>query len=176
MLMMNVRKSGLSMVELMVAVIIFTIMAIGIYTILFVGQEFWLSSKTRVELQQEARRAMEKMINELRQAGDLSISDVPADGTWRNTITFKTPSGVAAGALTWNADSIQYSRGGVEGMQFLRTSAGVAQVIALDIQSLQFRRQVASPNILEISIQAQKATEKNKTINYTLNFNIRLRN
>jgi prepilin-type N-terminal cleavage/methylation domain-containing protein len=100
------KKSGFSLMEMLVTMLIFGIMTVGTYGVFMSAQEFWVASKTQVELQQETRKAMQRMINELRQSGNLSITNVPADGTWYSTITFKTPSGVTTGSITWNADTI----------------------------------------------------------------------
>ena len=136
----------------------------------------WEMSKTKTELQQELRKGMDWMIYELRQAGNLSIQNVPANGNWYSTITFQIPSGVTAGTLTWNASSIQFVKGGSGSNQLLRISGGNTKILGQYFQSLQFRRQSATPDILEVAMQAQKNTDRGRQVNYQLNFNVELRN
>ena len=170
------RKSGFTLVESIVTVFIFAMILSGVYATLAVGDDSWQTNKTKIELQQEARKAMEYMINDLRQAGDASITNVPANNTWYSTITFKIPSGVSSGSITWNNNSIVLAKGGTGNSQLIRTYAGNPKILAQNLQSIQFRRQSTSPDILEVSIQEQGVTAKNRTLTYTLNFSLQLRN
>ena len=113
---------------------------------------------------------------DLYQAGPSSIANVPADGNWYTTITFKIPTGVTNGSIAWDNNFIQFSRGGTNSIELRRTYAGVTKLLASNMSSLQFRRQVASPDVLEVSMAAQKQTVKQKTINYQLDFQVELRN
>jgi len=164
------------MVEVMVVVVLFVFIASGIYAIAAIGQNCWEVNNARIELQQELRKAQDWMINDLRQAGDSSITNVPADGNWYTNITFKTPAGVSAGSLQWNTDSIQFIRGGTGSKQLHRITGGTTKILAQNMQALQFRRESTSSHILEIAMQAQKPTEHGRTVNYVLSFAIQLRN
>ena len=169
-------QKGFTLVEVLVVVVIFTFLAMGIYAVALVGERTFQVNKVKIELQQELRKALEWMVNDLRQAGNVSISDVPADGTWYSTITFKTPAGITAGALDWNNNSIQFVRGGPENKELQRIEAGNTRVIAYDMQSLQFRRQAIRPRILEVAMGAQKDALSGEPMSYQLNFSIQLRN
>lgn len=160
----------------MVVILIFAFLAGGVYAIFGAGENFWLINKTRVELHQELRKALDYMINDLRQAGSSSIIDVPADGTWRSSIRFKTPAGVSGGTLTWNLTEIQFLIGGTNADELRRVEGADVRVLAQNMQALQFRRLAATPNIIEISMQAQKETDKGFPVGYDLDFSIQLRN
>jgi len=77
----------------MMTILIFSIILAGIYSTSLAGDTLWQTNNVRIELQQE-QESHGSMINELRQAGDSTITNVPHDGTWYSTITFKIPSGV----------------------------------------------------------------------------------
>jgi prepilin-type N-terminal cleavage/methylation domain-containing protein len=168
-----VACGGFTLVELMFSLIIFSYIAGGLYTVLKVGEGSYLSNSSQVELQQELRKGMEWMKYELQQAGPTSISNVPANGSWYTTITFKTPTGVSSGAISWNTDTIQFSRSGTN---LRRTSGASSRTLAQDITSLQFRRLSTEPKILEVAMTGQVTPIKGEALQDTLNFKIRLRN
>lgn len=167
------QSVGSSMVEIMVVVLIFSFISAGLYTSAVVGQRTWETNKVQIELQQELRKSMEAMIDNLRQAGNTSIVNVPSDGNWYTTITFKTPSGVASGNITWNTDTIQYLVAGTELQEKIGTDTNI---ISHDISALQFRRQASAPETLEVALQGQKNTAQGDTLQYDLGFSVQLRN
>ncbi len=169
-------QGGFSFVEIMVVVLISSFMIAGLYTILGTGKSSWEINRDRLEVQQEIRKGMDWMRRDLRQAGVTTITNVPANGTWYTTITFQTPSGVnAAGVATWNP-AVTYSRGGTGNQQLLRTVGGVSRIISQDINTLQFRRTAADPNVISISVQAQKNTPQHGLISITVTSQERMRN
>ena len=167
---------GMTLVETLMGVVISYLLITGIYVIALAADNMWQVVKTKTELQQELRKGMAWMISELRQAGSLSIVDVPANSSWYSAITFQIPSGVTAGALTWNPSTIQFIKGGTHSDQLLRISGGATGILGQDLLSIQFRRQTATPNILEVAMQARKNTDKGRQINYQLSFSVELRN
>jgi len=167
---------GFSLVESLVTMLIFSVIVAGIYATALAGDSSWQANKVRIELQQELRKGMEWMIYDLRQSGDSSITNVPADDNWYTTITFRTPAGVTAGSLSWNLSTVQFALGGADSNQLQRIDGAGTKVIAQDIQSLQFRRQAATPNILEVAMTAQQNTIKGTPVDHQLNFEIQLRN
>ena len=58
------NKQGFSLVETMVTVFIFVILAGGLYATLQVGDSSWQTNQTKVELQQELRKAIDWMKDE----------------------------------------------------------------------------------------------------------------
>lgn len=164
---------GFTMVEMLVCILIFSYIAGGLYTVISVGDSSYQNNSAQVELQQELRKGMEWMKFELQQAGPTSISNVPSNGSWYTSISFKIPTGVSSGAISWATNPIQFSRSGTD---LLRTYSGTSRVIAQDITSIQFRRTSAAPKILEIAMTGQVTAIKGETLQDTLNFKIKLRN
>jgi len=170
-----VSNRGFSLAEMIVAVFLFMVLAAGIYTTGVVSERFWQASKVKVQLQQDVRKGMEWMIRDLREAGDTSITDVPADGTWYDLITFKVPTGVNGNGITVWGDEIVFALGG-SGTDLERTQSGVSKIIAQNIQSVQFRRLSTNSDMLEVSLSAQKTTLAGEAINDQLDFEVQLRN
>lgn len=167
---------GTTLVETLVVVLIFSMLVAGFYSVATVGDNSWQSNRVQIELQQDLRKSMEAMVNDLRQAGSSSIIDVPANGNWYTSITFRIPEGVAAGSIDWTNETMQLLRAGPGTLQLQRIYGAQTKIISNNITSLQFRRLSTSPNTIEIAMQAQKDTLKGLPITYNLNFNVQLRN
>jgi len=172
------RNGGYSLVEALVTVLIFSVIIGAIHATLQVGDSSWNVNSVNIALQQELRKAMDWMKDDLRQSGPTAITmDFPADGVWYDTITFQISNGVSGGGIVWSTDTIQFLRdaGGLNQLQ--RVEGSTTRVLATNITSLQFRRLTASPNIVDVALQAQKVTSKTGgTVTSSLNFKVKLRN
>ena len=169
-------REGFSLVEILVTVLIFSVLAAAVNTVLLVGDASWQTNSVQVELQQELRKAMDWMKDDLRQTGSSAIADVPADGVWYATITFQMATGISGGKIAWNSNATQFVLGGTDSNQLQRIENLITRVLALNIESLQFRRLATAPNVLEVALQSQKDTVKGDTITSTLDFKVQLRN
>lgn len=156
------NHQGITLAEMMVTVIIFAFILGICYTLLISGSDSWETNSARVELQQELRKAMDWITQDLRQAGSASITDVPADGAPYTSITFRKAAGVSGGNLVWDASTTRYF---LTGTQLQRqVGALTASVIAQNIQSVQFSRQASTSNIVTVSLQAEKKTPRGKNL------------
>lgn len=173
---LKLGNKGVSLVETMVVVLIFSLLVTGLYSVATVGDNSWQVNRVQIQLQQELRKAMDAMVNDLRQAGPSSIVDVPTDGNWYNSITFRIPEGVAAGSIDWTDNTLQFLRAGTGTLQLQRIYGAQTKIVSNNITSLQFRRFSTSPSSLEVALQAQRNTLKGQPITYNLNFNVQLRN
>ena len=150
--------SGLTLIEVLVATVVLSLLVMGVLAILNISDMTWKTDMGLVELQQQTRQAMAGMIREIRQA-----DSVPSAGG--TTITFSTP---------WAASgNIVYSL--VSG-QIIRTYNSSASVLVNNINSLIFSQ---SSGVVEIQIQAQKSV-RGRTITFPMTGNliekVRLRN
>lgn len=170
------NQQGFTLLEMLVTILIFSLVVAGIYAILMAGEDAWHSNKTQVQLQQELRKVMDSIQYDLYQSGSGAIADVPADGAWYNTITFKVPSSLASARITWNANAINYALGGMDSNELQRVSGATTEIKAHYIESLTFRRLSSVSNIVEVALVAQKDTPKGQTLSYSLNFKVKLRN
>ena len=166
-------SQGYTLVEVLMSVFIFSLLAAACYGIMVSGSSSWQVNRFRIQLQQELRKSQSWMINELRQSGASVITGVPADGNSYTSITFRTSTGVSGGAATWSADTIQFS---LSGNQLQRISGGTTKVLAQNISLLQFQRQAATPNLIQVTVQAQKTASNSPTITGNLSFKVQVRN
>lgn len=169
-------NKGSSLLEVLVTLLIFSIIIAAVNATLLIGDSSWNTNSIRIELQQELRKAMDWMKDDLRQSGPTAISNVPANGSWYTTITFQTAAGVSGGSITWNSDTTQFVLGGTDSDQLRRIEGSTTTVIAQSMQSVQFRRLAGVPDIVEVALQAQRDTFKGATIASNLNFKVQLRN
>ena len=161
-----------TLIEALMTVLIFSmIFGVCLMTLLS-GTASWQVNSVKVELQQEIRKTVDWMSLELRQSGPSQINNA-ADGTWYNSIIFKTSAGVSGGAISWSANSITYQ---LSGGQFQRVSGGGSKVVAQDITALQFRRQAITPDIVEVNMTAQKKSIRKIPLSQSYSFKIQLRN
>ena len=167
---------GFTFVETLMAIFIFSVIMTASYVTLLSGTFSWQINNTEIELQQELRKAVDWMAEDLRQAGTSSITNVPADGVWYATITFKISAGVNNGNILWAGSSTQYLLGGTGSTQLQRKIGSQTQVIAQNIASLQIRREAGTPKIVEVALRAEKRTPEGHLIQVSSNFNSRLRN
>ena len=171
------QDRGFTMTEALVTAVIFSFIAGGIYATMVAGDSSWSHNSIQIELQQELRKAMNRMIDDLQQSGRSAINDVPADGTWYDEITFYKTNGVSGASISWNSDTTNFSLGGTNGEQLLKTEGATTAVVAQDMTSLQIRRLAAAAGIVEVSLEAEKGGLKSGgTVSDSLDFKVTLRN
>lgn len=172
------KNKGFTLLEIIIVLFLFSIIFAGIFSVLATGRNSWNAGESQIGVQQACRNGLDSMVKELRQASASTIADVPANGASYSSITFQIPASIGAGGITWS-NSIQYSRGGLNGMQLLRTQSGNQRVLANNISALSFSRLAAEPNVVNVSITAQKNTFPGFTATQstiTFNSKVRLRN
>lgn len=166
-------KAGFSLIEVMFSLAILLIVSGGLLSVFAAGDDTWQVNRTRIGLQQEARRAMENMIYDLRHASSSSVVNVLADGTPFTSITFRKPNNVTNGTLQWNGvDTVI----GLSGTNLQKTEGNTVQVLARDVSAVTFTRTSTAPDILLVSLTTQRSTNEGLAVDYTLNFDVQLRN
>lgn len=159
---------GFSLVELLVSLVILSIVLGFIFSILHSGKTTWETADTVIEVQQQARQALDFMVKELRQSSDSVISGVPDDGSNYTSVSFSIPTqwNDTAGQIDWSP-TIEYSL--VNNQIFRNASDGQPPYLANHINSLIFRRQAT--NVIEVFIEALKNER-----GFSLNSQVTLRN
>ena len=157
---------GFTLVELMVGVLILTFLILGLCTVLHIGETTCNTDLGLLDLQQQARLAMDGMTRELRQADADSIID--PEGA--DSITFNAPLALNPtqwiGPITYQLDANQN--------QIIRTLAGVPQkIVGNNISSLSFDK---NDNILDIELTCQITTTRRRDLSLSLREQVRLRN
>ena len=169
------NRSGFTLPEVMVTLLLLTAVSALTLSLMLSGSRSWQLNKTQILLQGELRKSAEWIKEDLRQTGSAGITNVPANGTWYTTITFQKVTGTSGGVATWSTSYI-YALGGTGNTDLRRTDNGTTRAIAYNITVLQFRRQAATANIMEVNLTAQTRTEQGRTITISSSFEIKLRN
>lgn len=172
------RLKGLTLIEAIIVTLLFSIVLASLFTILRAVNISWESGGSQLSVQQEARRAINAMAKELRQARTLTIAGTPADGTNHSTIIFNIPETISESGVTWSSN-IQYALGGLNNAQLIRTQNGGQRVMANYISALSFSRDPSAIDVINISITAQKNTFSGfgtSQSDITLNSEIKVRN
>jgi len=178
------QQAGFSFVELMVVTGIMALVSGMLVVALRMGQQSWQVEQARMTVSMELRRGLDAMSRELASSQSGQLVGVPADGTWYTSLTFRVPQDLngdgtvldANGALEWSPPVV-YALGGTGGTQILRIQNNATRVLANGATTLRFRRQAATPNILEISMTVLRGVNTGDFTNQgTLNTQVRLRN
>ena len=175
---MTKNNKGFTLIEIMVVAFLFSIIFAAIFSALGIGRNSLSVGESQIGTQQACRNGLDAMMKELRQTSVSTIPDVPANGVNCSSITFQTPTAVAATGITWSSN-IQYALGGLNGAQLIRTQSGNQKVLANNIAAVSFNRLAVNPNVLNISVTAQKNTFPGFTArqsNATLTSQVKLRN
>lgn len=166
---------GISMVEILMTVALFTVLGAASLELLIVGSDAYSINRNRTELQQELRKSIDRIRESLRQTGTSGLVNMSTDTTYTQ-ITFRTAIGAAAGSTTWSTDTVQYILGGTGGVRLQMISGGTTQIIASNITTLQFRRDSTTPNIINLTITASRNQGKGGTVSLNYSGKVRMRN
>lgn len=141
---------------------------LGVFAILRVGSEQSQLSQTKMTLQDGAREALFKMTQEIRQSTSSRIN-VLANG---NMLSLVVPDPAALVqedySVNWDgAHYILYSLSALNSPgQILRTDTTTNQtsVLANDITGLLFAKDPADPNVITITVSAQRALTSGRLV------------
>jgi prepilin-type N-terminal cleavage/methylation domain-containing protein len=170
---------GLTIVEVLVAIVVFSIVALALGYAVVVGKSALLSSDIPTQLRQNVIFSIMSMAHELRQTAPAKTNIT--EGTSSSAITFKIPYDSDSdgdvvdkiGNVEWGQD-ITYALDGSG--QLRRTYAGTTSVIAPNISSLEFSRPAGQDEILQIDIIVQKKDGQGKVYQDAEQAIIKMRN
>ncbi|MGE5309029.1 MAG: type II secretion system protein J [Deltaproteobacteria bacterium] len=146
---------GFTLLEVLVVIVIFSIVSVAIYNVFEAGTNISDASTGLLDLTQEARTAMFRMIKEVRAASAVTINN--ASG-----ITFSTPF----------ASNIQYYQSGT---RLLRTDTAGSQVLASHVSNLVFSHPGGNAALLQVFLGVSK-TVFLRPFGFSLIEQVRLRN
>lgn len=155
--MMNMGSNGYTLVEALVSIALLSFILLGVYGVLQTGNAVTTNDNALLEMQQQARNAMDRIVRDVRASSTQTITVVDADS---DKISFTTP----------NATGIQYYRSGTDLVR--EYPSGTTQNVASSIAHLKF---TLSGALLNINLRADKPIY-GKTIPFSLVENVRLRN
>lgn len=162
------KKKGYTIIEMMVAAVLFSMVIAGLYAALYVGRSGYMTDAGIMDLQQSSRRSMDGMIRELRQS---AISDVTINATEEEISFF----------INASSNAIRYYLN--NSTLFRQHPANVNFTMAHDVTSLRFccervgacDNDCSASTVLRISLNSAKPVQgRNMTFNLTER--VRLRN
>lgn len=157
---------GFTLVEVLVSAVILAIVAAGIYGVLNAGNLIYYNDMGLLELQQDVRRGMEAMINELREASNIQITALDSDS---DQIIFNSYQGAG---VCYYRDINDSNADGIVNQAIREYPSGARKVLANNITRLKFSH--ISP-YLTIEIKADK-TARQRPLSISLKENVALRN
>src|SRR5262245_39207825 len=114
-------ENGSTLVEMWITVVLFSFALMSFYSIMLIGNRSYSSDSNYVELEQQARNSVDRIVRELRGATKSSISITTLSAS-NDRITFTTP----------NASNAKYYLNGSN--QLIREyPSGTTKVMAVDI-------------------------------------------
>ncbi len=160
----NFLVKGFTLVELMVVAVIFSLVLAATFAVLTIGRRSWQISNTQIEVQQQARRAMEAIVRDLRGASAVDPATF-VDGVSNGIIRF-----------TLEGEQIEFAldQEGYDAEQLIKTAAGTSSIIADDITGIQFN--LFGDNVIYITLNSQKRNIFGRLLAASLNSEVVLRN
>ena len=166
-------KKGMTLIELLVAAFIFSVLMGLTALILRGGQEQARYTETRMHLDESLRQALSQMNLDLREAS----SSRTAIGNGGASLTIQTPASVSnSGNITWS-NALTFQVGG-NGRQLVKIDGGTRQVtiLANDIQSVNFTATGNPTATVRYTLTAQRALWNGRNISVNSTGEARLRN
>ena len=154
------KKSGFTIVEMMVTLVISVVIFGVLFSFLLAGQRSWHTEEGYIQVGQEARRAMGRMTRRLRGSEIISCT--------AGSVTFCLNSNTN----TYTIDSADINNDGLTN-QIVYFGSGGTNVVANFIEDVSFTNGVSG---LTIGITASKETLQGDTVANTVSGKITLRN
>ena len=180
--MKKINSRGWTILEITIALTIFTLLGVAITTLYATGSTLMQISENKLLLQQQCRISLDRVLKELRLARASSVT-INAE---ENSITFQIPESVDgnSGAITWSAP-ITYAVGGLNNTQLIRTQAGAADIVmandinnvSTDVNRLRFTGNIpANPSLITVTMSMTRQTLGGHPSVATLSGQARVRN
>jgi len=158
--MTNCKSAGFTLVEIIFVVFFSTIILGMMWSILSTGRDTYYTADTKIEIQDNLRLGMDRMIKELREASSIDGTIFDASGISDDFLRF-----------TLDGNTVEYSR---VNNQLIRTESGNTDILANNINSLRFT--LFGGNMLEIDLSGRKTTALRRQLNFNLTSRVVLRN
>ena len=154
------NTKGYTLVELIVVLLLLSVILIGVYGTLITGNNIYIRDITLLDMEQQTRNAVDRIVREVRQASSQVIT-TNFNNTTNDKIVFTIPT----------ATGIQYY---LSGTNLVREyPAGTIRNVASNISLLKF---TLTSSLLQIQVRADKVIYSTNTISFPLVEKVRLRN
>lgn len=138
---------GFTLLEVIITVTILSLVMIGVFSVFNIADKGWNQDMGVLDLHQEARQVMDRMVKEIRQSKneDITISNAG------EKVDFIIPTGVANSTITYS-DTISYYRN-VNNQIIREHPVNNAHVLANNIVGLNFS---IAGSVLTVQLAAKK--------------------
>ncbi|MBF0485332.1 MAG: prepilin-type N-terminal cleavage/methylation domain-containing protein [Candidatus Omnitrophica bacterium] len=152
------KHKGYTLVEALVSVAIFSVLVMGLFDILGVGTSVYMKSVPMIDLQQEARNAMDRMVRDLRSARIPIVTPIDQNS---DRISFNAPQNM----------NVEYYKDGTFLVR-LQNPDVLTTLVAQDVTYLKFTLTGA---LVTISLRVERVFN-NQKVTFPLVEQVRLRN
>ena len=167
------RERGLTLLEMLVAVGVFSLLMLLVNTILDGGRKQVWVAENKMHLEESVREGLYRMALEVRETAPSRVA-IGANGA---NLTFQIPANVSnSGTITWSPP-IVYQVGG-NGSQLVRVDSATTQttILANDVQTVNFATVGNPVTRVTFSVTAQQNTIDGRALTVTSTGEARLRN
>lgn len=187
---MRGKNEGFSLTELLIVVALFGILSAAMGLVLLSAQRTWASGSGQAILTSELRRALDRMSLELVESQPAQIQRPAANGAWDDAIVFRVPQDRdndgtvldANGVIAEWSNDITYATGRNNSCSRSELNNPGLQprtlvtALANHVTNLRFRRQTATPDVVEMQMTATTFTEEGRVMARTMGTRVKLRN
>lgn len=166
------RKSGYTLLEMMVTLVVFSLLALAAASVFNQSQDSLDWNYQALTLDKELRRALFTMAREIRESSPSSPTPLTATS---NSLAFEIPASVSGNTVT-NWTQITYTLGA--GNTVTRTSSGQTTPMGNNVTALNFTYPadpVTQPRTVQIQMTGARAALK-RTVTRTVTGQVVLRN
>ena len=187
------NNQGLTMLEMMIASLIFLMIVGSLFGALINAMDYWEFSVVTSDLQSNGQLAMNLMIKELRSATRTAGSTPPDAGVLgtppnNQGMLFYLPGDidgdgtivdVATGDTEWLPNIVQYLYDPAK-QQIVRTTMGTQKVLANNVTDIHFDDWNTDVSLfrdeIKITLELRKSTSKGRPVVYSAVSTVKLRN
>lgn len=151
-----------TLVEVLISILLLSVILLGVYGVLITGNTVFMKDSTLLDMEQQTRNAIDRIVREVRQASSQNII-TNYQGSTNDYIQFFTPTAPTPNGLKYY----------LSGTNLVRVNnTGVTQNVASNMSLLKFS---LTGSLLTIQATANK-TIYGATISFPLVEKVRLRN
>ncbi len=181
-------RGGFTLMEILVVTGISALLMSLAVTLLLSSQRVWLQGAGEAVVSTELRKAFDRMSRELSNSPVDQIQSPPADGRWYTSILFRIPQDQNGDGSVLNANGniaewstwVRYLRGGTNGNNLIRRLSTAPtyteDLIGYHVTDVEFRRQAATPDMVEIQVTAAASLDGRRTVSQSMSSRVKLRN
>jgi prepilin-type N-terminal cleavage/methylation domain-containing protein len=183
--------TGFTLLEIVIVLALFSIISVTTLSLLMSGRDTYSSGLTLATLQDQARRVVEDLANEIQQSSVSRLSPAPpALPEYLDTMSYQINTGYADGQIQWGAPitfSFQYANGEIDDNQdnngntlvdegyLIRTQSGATQYITYYVKDDGFRLSL-DRNKLRIYLALQNVDDRGNLLETSVETTVELKN